>query len=87
MHHQQELGHQVEDLEGQVGQLVVVLVTVVAQEDHQAFLEELPTQQEYVLDLASLLLEVVVSKQSQGIQVEVLTPWGSLGLRYQVSAA
>ena len=53
-----------EDLEGQVGQLVVVLVTVVAQEDHQAFLEELPTQQEYVLDLASLLLEVVGSKQS-----------------------
>ena len=63
------------------------MVTEVAQEDHQAFLEELPTQKEYVLDNASLLLEVVGSKQSQRIQVEVLTPWGSLGVRYQVSAA
>lgn len=76
-----------EDLEDLVDQLVVVLVTVGAQEDHQAFLEELPTHQEYVLDPASAPLVVVDLNQSQGTQVEVLTPWGPLGVGTQVSAA
>ena len=70
-----------------MGQLVVVLVTVRAQEDHQAFLEELPTHQEYVLDPASSPLVVVDLNQRPGIQVEVLTPWGPLGVGRQVSAA